>query len=206
MKRLIDHAIFALLESTENTDNFETEFLTLKNAFNNFLSELLNFSVKEKDLVFCYRSLRELELKLSNLKIVISESCTFQTTEKQRIIRKLFAYTIIEKELFQLRIDRPEQFFFDQVKNFSVLKWKGSLNDLMELIIAFLGTNIIGTTTGENVTNSLLIQSFEKLFNVRFGRSNDKKGAVFRRKKNCACLLDRLKENLEMKVNDYYAK
>lgn len=206
MKRLVDDAIFELLEDTENTNNFENELLTLKNAYQNFRSELLNFSVKERNPIYCYRSLRELEFKSAHLKLLLeSESCLVKK-EKLKILHKLIALCQIEKEVFQLRIDRPEQFFFEKAKSYSNLKWKGSLNDLMELIIAFGGTGVIGTTSGENVTNHMLIEAFEKLFNVRFGRSNDKKGAVFRRKKNCASLLDRLKENLEMKVNDYYAK
>jgi|GEM_PF-6860716 len=202
MNRLIDDVIFQILETSENAEN-------LKNTYVIFKNKLLNFSIRESNIPFCYRSLRELELKLQYSESLLSrKEHTSLKREKQEIIRKLSILCQIEKEMFQMRLDRPEQFQFvgTMKKQCSVLRWKGSLNDLMELIIAFIGTGIITTTTGENLTASMLIQAFESLFNVRFGRSNDKKAAVFRRKKNCACLLDRLRENLETKVRDYYAK
>ncbi len=202
MNRLIDDVIFQNLETSENAES-------LKNTYGIFKTKLLNFSIKEGDIPFCYRSLRELELKLQYSEFLLSQSeHSSLKQEKHEIIRQLSIMCQIEKEILQMRLERPEHFqvIGSVKKQSSVLRWKGSLNDLMELIIAFIGTGIITTTTGENLTTSMLIQAFENLFNVRFGRSNDKKAAVFRRKKNCACLLDRLRENLEMKVQDYYAK
>lgn len=96
-----------------------------------------------------------------------------------------------ELRLLYIRAEYPELF---PAENKSVsFCWKGSINDLVELISALFYSRLIADENGTPLSFLKLINSVEMLFGVSISRPYDKRGRLEMRKKGITPFLDRLR-------------
>ena len=103
------------------------------------------------------------------------------------------ALRLIDAELHLLNIRAKYPELFVTAKHSVAFFWKGSLNDLVEVVSALFYSRMITDESGVPLSYLKLINSAGELFGVNISRPYDKRGRLEMRKKGVTPFLDKLK-------------
>ena len=200
METLTGHPIFNLLDKHISSASMPNEN-DLKMEIIRFHEELIAFE-RESDICQFYRLIRGIEIKIACIK----SKCNSDL--KIRLFEAILSIVKTERELLCLRLKHPESFIKLSTKHklFSNLKWIGNKCDIMELILAFVGSGLVTTMDGAPLTQIMVVKYFEQLFNIDLKRPVDLKNQIYRRKKESTPFMERLKQNIEQQIENYYKK
>ena len=195
MKKPIDYQrelLDSILELEKNEGrNIRDVHLEVQKKFSNYLSVLYEADFNQLERL---RILRQTHLMLC-------ETNSFFCTGPA--LRSCIRLLKIEIELHKnsWSIKHPTQETVQNIKSesVSILTWKGSINQLLELICALFHTRLILCPDGSPVSFIQLIHTFERVFKIEIKEPYRRRGTLYQRKRNQTPFLDLMKR----RYNEY---
>lgn len=106
-----------------------------------------------------------------------------------------------EIELVNFSVEHPETNEASVSFSFlSLLHWKDTLTNLMELISSLDYSGLITDENGKKLSFAGIVTAFEQLFNISIPKPYDLRADLARRKKGVSVLLPKLKEVYEKNI------
>lgn len=184
MKRFLDTNLINLLSSFLNSRK-DVNVIELSDAYDDFVSQLLDFCRKEQDVILLCFTVNYTIAELKELSMKLGEESDSENIYIKFLLMKILDILDSTYQIVKFRIDNPDLFQGNKdgnLKSDVYLAQDVDLIDIMEIICGLYYSHSVKNKIGNQVNFTELTRIFENGFNFKFADIYKKRDDVFKRK------------------------
>jgi hypothetical protein len=204
MKKFDHTGLWAVFRIPEKA----TAGLNADAALSEFAEELYDYRREEKDLAQRIRTLNyarsELRIRLKYRRNGAGKNVPVPAVFKKILNHDALALIDCELEIIQVELKYPERFILLPVDPAPLVRWNGSIAELLELAISVYYAGKFLKPSGESMAYSDIIALVERIFGITISRPYERKSKIFSRQKSKTPFLQKLIAVFRMEVEKFH--